>query len=169
MTQRLVFSVSIAFVLPVVSATAVSAQVKGDVSVGYSFLKLVDEASLPLGWNFSVARGNDFVSGIGDFAGHYLFEGGDAFSLYTFSGGVRVHARRTARVVPFAQATFGGAVAVDRGAYFLWVFQPGGGVDVSLRPGGPMLRGQVDIPVYFRGEGAVNATRVSVGIVIPIR
>ena len=169
MTQRLMSSVSIAFVLLVVSAPAASAQVKGDFSIGYSFLNLVDADKLPLGWNFSIANGNDFVSGIGDFAGHYLFEGGNAASLYTFTGGVRVHGRRTATIVPFAQATFGGGAVVEGGAYFFWVFQPGGGVDVSLRPGGPRLRGQVDLPVYFNGEGGVTSARVSVGIVIPMK
>jgi len=171
MIRRLLIGVSTGIAILAFTAAPAAAQVKGDVSIGYSFLRFVDEENVPVGWNVSAAgRLNDFVSGIADFGGHYYFSDGLEWTAHTFQGGVRVGARRTSAVIPFAQVTFGGALAAeDNDAEFAWVFQPGAGVDIPIRPGGPALRVQVDFPIYFRGGDGVNGFRFTAGISIPIK
>jgi hypothetical protein len=141
-----------------------------NVGIGYSYLKLLDEESVPAGWNVSFAGGGTpYVSGVVDVGGHYYSSGGDTWTLHTFQAGVRVGARRTARVIPFAQMLIGGAVAAEDGVAFAWVLQPGGGVEIPLRPGGVAFRTQVDFPLFLtEGEG-VTALRWTVGLAIPLR
>jgi hypothetical protein len=157
----------------VLTAAPASAQTKinGDLGIGYSFLKWVGEETIPLGWNASVAgKVNERVSAVADFGGHYLSESGDFWSGHTSTGGVRVHAPRTAQVIPFAQATFGLIVGHESGdTDFAWVFQPGAGIDVPFQPGGAAFRTQVDFPYYFRGGDGVWSVRWSAGVVIPIK
>jgi len=153
----------------VATAPQAAAQVGGDVSFGYSFLKLLGEETIPLGWNFSAAgKVNDHVSIVGDIGGHYYTDG-HTWSAHTFGGGVRLFGKRTARVVPFGQATFGTLVWHEKeGTDFVWAFQPGFGIDVPFRPGGPAFRTQVDVPLYFRGD-SVWGVRWTVGVAIPIK
>jgi hypothetical protein len=172
-THRMLTSLGIVIAGLVVLPTAVFAQNAPsgtNVGIGYSFLKLLDEENVPVGWNLSFAGGGTaYVSGVADFGGHYYTSGGDTWMLHTLQAGVRVGARRTARVIPFAQALFGGAVATENGNEFAWVFQPGAGVDIPLRPGGMAFRTQVDVPIYIAGDDAATALRWSVGVVIPVQ
>lgn len=140
-----------------------------NVGIGYSFLRLVDEENIPVGWNLSFAGGGtDHVSGVADFGGHYHTSGGDTWMLHTFQAGVRVGARRTARVIPFGQVLFGGAVATENGSEFVWVLQPGAGVDIPLRPSGVAFRTQVDFPIYMASGDSATGLRWTVGVAIAV-
>jgi hypothetical protein len=140
-----------------------------NVGIGYSFLRLLDQENIPVGWNLSFAGGGtDYVSGVADFGGHYDASGGDTWMLHTFQAGVRVGARRTARVIPFGQVLFGGAVATESGSEFVWVLQPGAGVDIPLRGSGVAFRTQVDFPIYMGDGNSATGLRWMVGVAIPI-
>jgi hypothetical protein len=172
-THRMLTRLGIAIAGLVILPTGVFAQTapSGDnVGIGYSFLKFQGEENVPIGWNLSLAGGGTaHVSGVADFGGHYERGGGDTWMLHTFQGGVRVGARRTDRVIPFAQALFGGAVATEGDSVFIWVFQPGAGVDIPLRPGGPAFRTQVDFPIYMAEGERVRAFRWTVGVALPVK
>lgn len=156
-------------VLPT-GAFAQNAPGGNNIGVGYSYLKLIEEENIPIGWNVSFAGGGTAnVSAVADIGGHYLTSDGDTWRFHTFQGGVRVGARRTARVIPFAQALFGGGLATEDDYEFVWVFQPGAGVDIPLRPGGLAFRTQVDFPVYLSGGERQTGLRWTVGLAIPVK
>jgi hypothetical protein len=172
-TCRVLTRLGIAIAGLVVLPTGVFAQDpprNDNVGIGYSFLRFLGEENIPVGWNLSLARGGTaYVSGVADFGGHYYTSGGDTWMLHTFQAGVRVGARRTARVIPFGQVLFGGAVATENGSEFVWVFQPGAGVDIPIRPGGVAFRTQVDFPVYLAEGERATGLRWTVGVAIPLK
>lgn len=156
-----------------VSAPA-SAQSNNDVSVGYSFLRLIEGGeglNIPAGWNLSFAGGaSTNVSIVADFGGHYKSIEGDSFRIHTFQGGVRFHGRRTSNVVPFGQVLVGGAYGSGGGeGDFAGAAQFGAGVDIFSREGGPGFRAQVDVPVYFNSGDTLKGVRLTFGIVIGVK
>ena len=163
MATRMLVHGSLALGVFLFTASPVSAQTKGDTAVGYSFLTFLNSdgsvgPNLGTGWHAAFAgHTNDFVSGVADFGGHY----GGGHIFHTFQAGVRVSGRRSARIVPFAQATFGGGL-ID--PYWVWIVQPGGGVDVPIRPGGPAVRVQADFPFYVNGDGKGTGFRLVIGV-----
>jgi len=156
------------------AAAPAAAQSNNDVSVGYSFLRLMeggDGLNIPAGWNVSFAGGvSDVVSLVGDLGGHYKSIEGDSVRIHTFQGGVRFHGRRASNVVPFGQVLVGGAYGSGGGeGEWVGAVQFGGGVDVYGREGGPGFRAQVDVPVYFSEGDTLKGVRLTFSLVVPIK
>lgn len=142
----------------------------GDVAVSYSFLRVLDDGgvNVPAGWLFSAARDvSPVVAIVGELAGNYKSEDGETLGLHTFQAGVRVAARSSLRVRPFAQVMAGVAVASccgDSEARF--VVEPGGGVDIPMGRR-VSLRLGVGIP-FTLGDEPTEMVRAHAGIAFDI-
>src|SRR4051812_17201009 len=104
----------VAVLLCSVGGSAASAQTvqSGDVAVSYSYLRLMDEdgdVNMPAGWVVSFGKPvrGSIVSAVGEVAGNYKSEFGEALRLHTFQGGVRVSGRSGQPIRPFAQFVAG--------------------------------------------------------------
>jgi len=112
-----------------------------------------------------VGLGAGRVNLVADVAGHYFSE-----TLHTIQGGVRIGARRTTRVRPFFQIVAGvgrltrGSGRPESG----FAIQPGFGVDIPFRPGGPGVRVRADLLGAAIGDGCCGV-RLTVGVVIAVR
>jgi hypothetical protein len=111
---------------------------KADVAVGYSPLYIVKGFTIWMnGGSASVAlNANPWFGVVGDFGG-YVGHIPDAFSGETYTFGPRFSYRKLDRVVPFAQALFGGSHFSEStggitagGTQF--TFALGGGADIGL-------------------------------------
>lgn len=139
---------SAALILVVVFIKPVAAHAQDapryEVAGGYSFMHDEDSSyNFPRGWVVSAAA---FVSRwfgiVGEVGGSLktLPLPGDPpkFRVYDFMGGPRVKTRRFSRIAPFAQVLFGAARASTTVVHVAdtvtdFGYQPGGGIDASLR------------------------------------
>jgi hypothetical protein len=116
---------------------------------------------------------NDWLGVVGDF-GVYFGHVGPSITGETYTFGPRLSFRKPGRLVPFAQALFGGShFSIDTsgisGGGTEFTLGAGGGRDILLGASGKFaLRGQVE---YFgiRGTGSTTSSvRLSAGIVYRI-
>ena len=174
MRKRTLMNVLLGTVALLVVASPAAAQNTGDVSFGYSFLRLMDEGdslNIPAGWNVSFAgNATDLFSAVGEVGGHYKSEDGSTLKIHSFMAGVRVAARGNPRVVPFAQVLGGGAYgSVDGDGSWDSAIQPGGGVDFRLNDSDLLIRAQADFPIYFEDGETFNGFRATFSVVVPTR
>ena len=181
------------------AGNALAQDAKAEVSAGWRHLYLAGSdgesgANIPKGWYLDVAVPiSSMLSIVGDVGGHYKSEtvtelvqgvtvtGTGKVSVHTFMAGVRLRASRDPRVVPFAQALFGGA----RGSVTLEGSASAGGVTVdfdesetatdgAMSVGGGVNLTAGSIGIRLQGEwlkilaeDSGNAVRFGVGVVIP--
>ena len=144
-----------------VPVPAAAQDARRDVSAGYSLIRCVDCGTSWTGVNVSIADGGDRrVSGVGDFSG-YIND-----TVLWAQVGARFRPRRSATVVPFGQIV--GGIAVYSGLYLAWTIQPGAGVDLRAKPGGPGVRIQADFPILIDANygDRYAGFRLAVGIVV---
>lgn len=148
---------------------------QAEVSVGGSFFYILSGLTIPMGGvSGSVAVNvNQWFGVVGDF-GVYHGNPGVSLTGETYTFGPRFSYRKTRRIVPFAQALFGGSHfsastsgISSSGSEF--AFTIGGGLDIGLGKSQKFaLRPQAD---YFgiRDFGSTtNVARLSMGIVYRI-
>lgn len=148
---RVVLCLSLLAVVPLRAQTP-----RAEISGGYSFMHDQDRSEdFPAGW-FASAIGNvnDWIGVATEVSGNYrtcrncqrgpftsqTSRGKDLnLRVYTFMAGPRFASRATSAVTPFAQILFGGShisggVEFDGALTTGFTYQPGGGVDVRVRP-----------------------------------
>lgn len=144
-----------------------------DVSAGYSYFRVGGSNGTNLnGFNASPAYNvNSWLGLAGDFGWYHGSPSGVGLTDLSYTFGPRFSYRGMNRIVPFAQALFGGShlsassggVSVASNAF---AYDLGGGADVALSSNGTVaLRPQVDY-VGLRSNGSTtNCVRLSVGVV----
>jgi hypothetical protein len=157
----------------VVSAGTAAAQTddRGSVGLSYSYLRLLDDAdfNVPAGWLVSFAKPvtRTPVSIVGEIAGNYRAESGEALRVHTFQGGVRVSGR-SGLMRPFAQLLVGdmnvGCCGSSENAFAL---EPGGGMDIQLDRR-VSLRLGASFPTAFYDGDTGHTFRFQTGVVIPV-
>jgi opacity protein-like surface antigen len=153
---------------------------------GYTFMRDQDRSEdFPAGWIASVAGNvNDWIGIVSEVGFSHrtcndcqrgpftseTFRGTDRdLRVFTFMAGPRTTWRALSAVTPFAQILLGGAhisggVQFDGALTTGFSYQPGGGVDLNLRPNlGVRLQGDYRI-VRTQGHNT-NASRFVVGVV----
>jgi len=148
---------------------------QADVAVNYSLLRVGTGNGYTLnGFSASAAYNiNDWFGVVGDF-GAYHGAGFDlAVETYTF--GPRFSYRKSQKIVPFAQALFGGSHAsgslggFSAGSSNAFAFAFGGGADIVLGSSGKFaFRPQVEYFGFHSGGPTANAARISLGLVYHI-
>lgn len=146
--QPMIRSLIVFALVPSLSGPAVAADTpKTDVAIGYSILRELDadvEQTSPLGWVAAVAGNiNDWFAILGEVGGNYKsFNAGGVdvdVKVHTFMAGARVADRRSAKATPFGQVLVGtgrgtgSALGISRSTT-AFAIQPGGGVDIAVRP-----------------------------------
>lgn len=144
-----------------------------DISAGYSYFRVGGSNGTNLnGFSTSAAyNANSWFALAGDFGWYHGSPSGVGLTALSYTFGPRFSYRRSEKIVPFAQALFGGShlsassggVSVGSNAF---AYDIGGGADVALSSNGTVaLRPQVDY-VGLRSSGSTsNCVRLSVGIV----
>ncbi len=147
------------WVVLAVSVLAVSSRAQGvpaaDVSAGYSFFRAGGSGGVNLnGFNTTAAyNANSWFGVVGDFGFYGGSPSGVSVNAFTYTVGPRFSIRKSERIVPFAQATFGAShlsasFAGVSGSANPFTYSVGGGADVALsRSGKVALRPEVE---YFR-------------------
>jgi len=146
---------------------------KGDVSVAYSLFH-----STGVNLNGVSASGayyaNNWFGLAGDLGVYHGSPSGVGVTAMTYTVGPRFSVRKSDRVVPYAQALFGGShISASFGGFSgsvnPFAFGVGGGAEISLSSSSRVtLRPEVE---YFglRSNGATgNGVRISVGVVYRI-
>jgi len=141
----------------------------GDASVGYSYFRLGGSNGVNMnGVSGSLAyNANDWFGVVGDLGFYHASPAGIGLSNTTYTFGPRFSVRSSSKVVPFAQALFGGAHLSALGATSNpFAYSMGGGVDMPISSSGKAaLRPQFEY-VGLRSNGSTtNSFRLSVGVV----
>lgn len=145
--------------------------------MGYSHLQIIKGFTISMnGASGSVAfNANDWFGVVGDVGVYHGSPGGVGLTGETYTFGPRLSYRKSDRVVPFAQALFGGShfsasfsgISGSAGNHFAFGF--GGGADVALgRSGKVALRPQVEYFGLPLNGSVISNVRLSVGIVYRI-
>jgi len=169
--NRLSVVAALAMLLGAGSGSA-SAQVRkaGDIAASYSFVRIAGEAdgSAPSGWLFSASRSiTPLFAVVGEVAGSYASEDGDAYGFHTFQGGIRVAGPSGHGVRPFAQLLAGVGVVSCCGDYAAgFVMEPGGGVDIPIGRRVAM-RLAASVPLAF-ADGVTELFRAQIGISVDV-
>lgn len=147
-----------------------------DVAGGYAFLRDVDLEADFHGWVASVGVNlTSWLGLVGEVGGHYMmldFLGTDvSLSSHAFLGGARVSVRRGSRVSPFGQVLVGamhGRVSGfgESASGTKLALQPGGGLDVWLRPTVGVRVGGDYRRVFVDGREGLDEVRIHVGVVL---
>jgi hypothetical protein len=148
-----------------------------DVSGSYSFLRDQEVEENFHGWLASITGNvNRWLGITGEFGGNYKtldVSGSDVrVSVHSFLGGPRFVGRANPKITPFAQILLGAARASESHAdedelddsTTEFALQPGGGVDVWLRPNVGLRVGGDYRRIFTEDEGT-NEFRFHVGIV----
>lgn len=148
----------------------------GDVSAGYSYFRAGGSGGVNLN-GFSTSGAYNANSWFG-FVGDFGFYGGSpnvvSVNAFTYTFGPCFSYRKSDRIVPFAQATFGAShlsASFDgaSGSTNPFAYSFGGGADVALtRSGRVGLRPEVEYFGLRENGGTSNCVRLSVGIVYHI-
>ena len=145
----------------------------GEVSAGYSYFRVGGSNGLNLnGFSTSAAyNANRWFGVVGDFGWYHGSPSGVGVSAFTYTAGPRFSMRKSDRIVPFAQATFGAShlsasFAGVSGSSNPFAYSFGGGADVALSSSGKVgLRPEVEYFGLRANGGSSNCVRLSVGIV----
>jgi opacity protein-like surface antigen len=169
------------WVMIAVSVLAVSSQAQevvpaADVSAGYSYFRAGGSNGVNLnGFNTTAAyNANSWFGMVGDFGFYGGSPSGVSVNAFTYTFGPRFSIRKSERIVPFAQATFGAShvsASFDgtSGSTNPFAYSFGGGADVALtRSGRVGLRPEVEYFGLRENGGTSNCVRLSVGIVYHI-
>jgi hypothetical protein len=139
---------------------------------GLSFLTDGEETGTGFAVDISKAlfsSGRMSVAGVGDFGWHHF----DGFTSLSFMGGTRVTVSGSARFAPFGQFLIG---PVRFNTSFCdgedcsetdLAFAPGGGIDIRITER-MNLRAQIDFFLIRFGDETQSATRVTLGVSMPI-
>ncbi len=147
-----------------------------DASVGYSYLRVTGSNGVNLnGVSGSVSyNANDWFGFVGDLGVYHGSPFGIGFTATTYTFGPRFSYRKDSRVMPFAQALFGGShFSASSGGFGAtsnpFAYSIGGGADVPLGSSDRIgLRPQFDY-IGFRSNGSTsNSVRISVAFVFHI-
>ena len=167
----------VAFALSLLAVSSPAQQIPAaDVSGGYSYFRIGGSGGANLnGFSTSAAyNANDWFGVVGDLGVYHGSPSGVSLTALTYTFGPRFSIRKTDKVVPFAQALFGGShvsasFGGSSGSSNPFTFSLGGGAELPLGSRGKVaLRPEVD---YFglRSNGSMsNCVRISVGIVYHI-
>jgi len=149
---------------------------RGDISAGYSFLRVGGTGGANLnGFNTSFAyNANDWFGIAGDVGVYHASPSGVSVTGFTYTFGPRFTYRKSDHVMPFGEALFGASHASAAGAGFSgsgnpFTYMLGGGAELPLGSSHSWaLRPEADY-VGLRANGATsNCVRISVGIVYHI-
>lgn len=140
-----------------------------DISVGYSFFH---SGSVNLnGVSGSGAYyANDWFGLAGDVGVYHGSPGGASVTAVTYTFGPRFSIRRSERVVPYAQALFGGshlsaAFGGFSGSVNPFAFSVGGGAEIAIASSGKVvLRPEVEYFGLRANGGTGNCVRISASI-----
>jgi hypothetical protein len=154
-------------------ATAAHAQTAGNLGVGYSFMRLVEDEGLTLPGGFLVSYAQPLagsaISIVSEGGGNYTTAYDDTLALHTLQSGVRFSSPADRTVTPFAQF-LAGVMNVgwsgESANYF--AIEPGGGVDIRVT-GRVGLRVAGSLPMAISGGDVGNTFRFHVGVVVPVR
>ena len=167
----------VAFALSLLAVSSPAQQIPAaDVSGGYSYFRIGGSGGANLnGFSTSAAyNANDWFGVVGDLGVYHGSPSGVSLTALTYTFGPRFSIRKTDKVVPFAQALFGGShvsasFGGSSGSSNPFTFSLGGGAELPLGSRGKVaLWPEVD---YFglRSNGSMsNCVRISVGIVYHI-
>jgi hypothetical protein len=167
----------LAFAISLLTVSSQAQQMPaGDVSAGYSYFRIGGSNGLNLnGFSTSAAyNANGWFCVVGDLGMYRGTPSGVSLSAMTYTVGPRVSIRKSNKVVPFAQALFGGShlsasFGGASGSSNPFAYSVGGGAELLLGSSGKVaLRPEFD---YFglRSNGSTsNCMRISVGIVYHI-
>lgn len=168
------------WVVLALSFCAISSQAQqtpmSDVSAGYSYFRAGGSNGVNLnGFDTSAAyNANDWFGLAGDLGVYHGSPSGVGVTAYTYTFGPRFSYRKSERVVPFAQALFGGShlsasFGGASGSTNAFAYSFGGGADVALSSSGKVaLRPEVEYFGLRSNGGTSNCVRLSVGIVFHI-
>jgi opacity protein-like surface antigen len=168
------------WVVLAVSVLAVSSQAQevpaADVSAGYSFFRAGGSNGVNLnGFNTTAAyNANSWFGVVGDFGFYGGSPSGVSVNAFTYTAGPRFSIRKSERIVPFAQATFGAShlsasFAGVSGSANPFTYSVGGGADVALSSSGKVaLRPEVEYFGLRENGGTSNCVRLAIGIVYHI-
>jgi hypothetical protein len=153
-------------------ATSAHAQTTGNLGVGYSFMRLVEDEGLNLPGGFLVSYAQPLagsaISIVSEGAGNYTTAYDDTLALHTFQSGVRFSSPADRTVTPFAQF-LAGLINVGWSGksanYF--AIEPGGGVDIRVT-GRVGLRVAGSLPMAISEGHVGNTFRFHVGVVLPV-
>jgi hypothetical protein len=144
---------------------------RGEVSMGYSFLRLGGTGGMNQnGGSVSIAGNvNRWFGIVGDLGGYHSSPFGASLDTFTFLVGPRFSLRRNDKVTPFVQVLVGGAHLTAGGGGFSasvtpFVMSAGGGIDLRISQH-VALRPQVDYLAFRSGGQTGNGGRASLGIV----
>ncbi len=167
----------VAFALSFLAVSSQAQQIPAaDVSAGYSYFRVGGSGGANLnGFSTSAAyNANDWFGVVGDLGWYHGSPSGVGITAMTYTFGPRFSIRKSDKVVPFAEALFGGShLSASFGgasaATNPFTYSFGGGAEVSLSSSHKVaLRPEVE---YFglRENGSTgNCVRISVGIVYRI-
>jgi hypothetical protein len=147
-----------------------------EVSAGYSYFRAGGSGGVNLnGFNTTAAyNANSWFGVVGDFGFYGGSPSGVSINAFTYTFGPRFSYRKSDRIVPFAQATFGAShlsasFAGASGSTNPFAYSFGGGADVAItRSGKVALRPEVEYFGLRANGGTSNCVRLAVGIVYHI-
>lgn len=137
---------------------------RGDVSAGYSFLRLGSSGNgNEQGGSFSAAVNANRWFGI---AGDFGVYSQSSVKTFTYLVGPRFSARNRSRATPYIEALLGGAhlTASGFGSTNAFAVLAGGGLELGMSRT-VALRPQVDYLSLRSGGATLNGARVSLGVV----
>lgn len=167
----------VAFALSFLAVTSQAQQIPAaDVSAGYSYFRVGGTGGANLnGFSTSAAyNANDWFGVVGDLGWYHGSPSGVGITAMTYTFGPRFSIRKSDKIVPFAEALFGGShlsasFGGASGSSNPFTYSFGGGAEVPLSSSHKVaLRPEVE---YFglRANGSTgNCVRISVGIVYHI-
>jgi Outer membrane protein beta-barrel domain len=155
----------------VAGATSAQQLPSMDFSIGYSYLREGFSNGVNAnGGSFALTGyANDWLGITGDFGVYHASPFDVSANTYTYMAGPRFAYRKSSRVVPFAQTTFGGAhLTAGAGGVsasangFAW--SAGAGLDLGITPH-IAFRPQFDYIGIHAAGSTLNTARVSAAIV----
>jgi outer membrane immunogenic protein len=167
----------VAFALSLLAVSSQAQQIPAaDVSAGYSYFRVGGSGGANLnGFSTSAAYdANSWFAVVGDLGVYHGSPSGVGVTALTYTFGPRFSIRKSDKIVPFAQALFGGShISASFGGFSgstnPFAYSLGGGAEVPLGSRGKVaLRPEVEYFGLRSNGGTSNCVRVSIGIVYHI-
>lgn len=162
------FALLVLLVLASARAACAQEAPRGDLSLGYSYLRegFSGGANAHGGSISGAGYFNDWLGVAGDFGVYHVSQSGVTANTYTFLAGPRLSANRGRSISPFVQALVG----ADRlsvpgfGSTHGFSWSTGGGVDLAVSRH-VAIRPQFDYVGLRFSNGTTHAARASIGMV----
>jgi len=161
----------LAFLVMAILSAALAANAqeapRGDLSVGYSYLRegFSGGANTHGGSVSGAGYFNDWFGIVGDFGVYHLSQSGVTANTYTFLGGPRLSANRGKSISPFVQALVGAdRLTAGGGSAHGFCWSTGGGVDLAVSRH-IAIRPQFDYIGLRFSNGNTHSARASISLI----